>query len=123
MLKLCDDISIMLAIEPVDFRKGARSLLALCKEHYKQSVEQNIWYVFTNRRYIAIKILCIDDSGCWLATKYFDKGKLAFWPTSSTEMTEISSEQLQLIAAQKHPISANYSSAIPGLSRDFILTV
>ena len=70
--------------------------------------EVNIWFAFTNKKRIAVKIISLDSTGYWLATKYFAKGKLAFWPSGHATVTTLSAEQLELIINQKHPIAAQY---------------
>jgi len=103
-----EELHILLAIEPVDFRKGARRLLSLCQHELSVMPESLTWFVFTNKRQTAVKVLTVDTTGCWLATKYFDKGKLSFWPTDYNALTEITAEQLALIVDQRHPVTAHY---------------
>jgi transposase len=108
MLHYTGNQKILLAIEPVDFRKGAQSLVGLCREQLRLSTDICTWFVFTNRRRTAVKILSFDETGCWLATKYFARGKLAFWPTSYEQVSLLSADELELIVNQRHPIAANY---------------
>jgi hypothetical protein len=95
----CDDV--WLATEAVDFRKGARSLLALSRHVIGLSLTERKWLAFTNRKRTAVKVLAVDETGCWLSIKYFDKGTLAFWPKPGKSLVNITARQLSLLLDQR----------------------
>ena len=101
MLQYQNGDTILLATKPIDFRKGARSLLSLCRNSLAMAPKLRTWFVFANRKRTAVKILAIDATGCWLAIKYFDKGTLAFWPKPDLDVVSISSKQLTLLTEQR----------------------
>jgi transposase len=101
MLQLTPHHTILLAVYPVDFRKGIDGLAAVCRSSLSEDPFSGKLFVFTNRCKTAIKILLYDGNGFWLCLKRFSKGKLAWWP-SSTESSpqEIVSTHLQIILSQ-----------------------
>lgn len=100
MLQITPNNKILLALKPVDFRKGIDGLAALCRRILKQDPFSGSMFVFKNKRGTSIKILYYDGQGFWLFQKRLSKGKLAWWPSSKI-MEETSQElavhQLQLL--------------------------
>jgi len=60
MIQLVPQLKILLACEPVDFRKGIDSLAALCKGQLDQDPLSGIMLVFRNRSGTALKVLTYD---------------------------------------------------------------
>jgi len=80
MLHLTADSNILLAIEPVDFRKQIDGLASLCELHLKQEPRSGALFVFINRTKTMIRILCYQDNGFWLSTKRLSRGRYLYWP-------------------------------------------
>jgi len=80
MLSLTQETSILLAIEPVNFRGQIDYLVALCERELSQSPRSGQWFVFINRARTMIRILCYDENGYWLATKRLSRGRYSLWP-------------------------------------------
>jgi transposase len=57
MLQLVPQLRILLAVEPVDFRKGLDSLAALCRNPWQQDPFSGTLYVFRNRAATALKLV------------------------------------------------------------------
>jgi transposase len=55
MIQLVPQLKILLACQPVDFRKGIDSLAALCKAKLDQEPMSGAVFVFRNRRGTALK--------------------------------------------------------------------
>lgn len=85
MIPVSTQQCIYLQIEPIDFRKGLDSLIGVCRSQLKQNPFSGAIFAFKNRRSTAVKLLTYDGSGFWLMHKRFSKGKLAYWPKSTTE--------------------------------------
>lgn len=79
MLYLTQETSILLAIEPIDFRRQTDGLIALCQETLKQDPRSGQLFVFINRAHTMIRVLCYDHNGYWLATKRLSRGRYALW--------------------------------------------
>jgi hypothetical protein len=85
MLYLTQETSILLAIEPVDFRGQIDYLIALCEHRLSHSTRSGQWFVFINRAHTMIRVLCYDENGYWLATKRLSRGRYSLWPTELTQ--------------------------------------
>jgi hypothetical protein len=66
MIQLVPQLKILLACEPVDFRKGIDALAALCKSQLAQEPMSGAIFVFRNRSGTALKLLTYDGRGYWL---------------------------------------------------------
>jgi transposase len=62
MIQLVAQLKILLACQPVDFRKGLDSLLALCKGPLEQDPFSGTLFVFRNRAGTALKLLVYDGT-------------------------------------------------------------
>ena len=82
MLQITPQMKILVAVAPVDFRKGIDGLVQLCKETFKQDAFSGTLFVFRNRRATALKALVYDGQGFWLCHKRLSEGRFRWWPTS-----------------------------------------
>ena len=80
MLQLTPQSRILLALAPVDFRKGIDGLAAICRRHFARNPLDGAIYVFRNRAGTTLKLLCYDGQGFWLCTKRWSQGRLHRWP-------------------------------------------
>jgi transposase len=71
---------VLVAIEPVDFRRGIDGLAQLCRSVLKEDPMTGAVIVFRNRRQKAIRLLVYDGQGFWLCTKRLSQGRFRFWP-------------------------------------------
>lgn len=85
MLHLTNQSRILLAINPVDFRKGLDSLIALCRQQLYCDARSGVNFVFINRSRTMIRVLSYDVNGYWLATKRLSKGRYHQWPKGSVD--------------------------------------
>ena len=63
MIQITPHMRILLAVEPVDFRKGIDGLAQLCRQKLQSDPMTGAVFVFSNRRRKALKILCYDGQG------------------------------------------------------------
>jgi transposase len=80
VLQITPQTRILLAIKPVDFRKGIDGLAAICRSELKQDPFSGSMFVFSNRRQTSLKVLMYDGQGFWLCMKRLSKGRLVYWP-------------------------------------------
>ena len=106
MLQITPQHRLLLAVEPVDFRKGICGLKGLCFNHLELNPFSGTVFAFTNRSRTSVKLLVYDASGFWLCQKRFSKGKLAWWPTSSNKTAPIRASELMVLLAQGNPEKA-----------------
>src|SRR5580700_2173148 len=68
LIQITPQIRILVAVEPVDARKGIDSLAQLCREKLTADPFSGCLFIFRSRRGTAIKLLAYDGQGFWLAT-------------------------------------------------------
>lgn len=107
MLQLVPQMRVLLAYEPVDFRKGIDGLVAVCRQKLQQDPFSGSVFLFRNRNGTAIKLLVYDSQGFWLCLKRFSQGRLRWWPKSTGEaLTPLAAQQLQVLLYNGDPITA-----------------
>ena len=80
MIQITPTMRILVAIEPVDLRKGIDGLAQLCREKLAADPFSGCLFMFRSRRGTAIQILGYDGQGYWLAQKRLSKGRFGWWP-------------------------------------------
>ena len=88
MLQITPQMKILVAVAPVDFRKGIDGLSAVCKTLLEQDPFSGTVFVFRNRRATAIKVLVYDGQGFWLCQKRLSEGRFRWWPTAKSASTD-----------------------------------
>ena len=104
MIQLAPQVRILLAVEPVDFRKGIDGLAGICRR-----LDLNPFcgylFVFRNRSATSLKIITYDGQGYWICQKRLSKGKFRFWPEGQTT-ARLAADELQAILWNKEPEKA-----------------
>jgi transposase len=110
MLQLVPQLRILLAVEPVDFRKGIDSLAALCRDQWQQDPYSGTLFVFRNKDATALKLLVYDGRGFWLCWRRLSQGRLSWWPTAKdAALHPLAAPQLMVLLYQGHPEQAHFS--------------
>ncbi|HKE28818.1 MAG TPA: IS66 family insertion sequence element accessory protein TnpB [Bryobacteraceae bacterium] len=99
MIQLSPTMRILVAIEPVDLRKGIDGLAQLCREKLATDPFSGCLFIFRSRRGTAIKALAYDGQGYWLAQKRLSKGRFRWWPQASEPATRLETYEAQLLMA------------------------
>ena len=81
MIQITPQMRILVAIEPVDGRKGIDSLARLCQDKLQADPFSGCLFVFRSRRGTSIRILVYDGQGFWLAQKRPSQGRFVWWPS------------------------------------------
>ena len=115
MIQITPHMRILVAIEPVDFRRGIDGLAALCRQVLQSDPLTGTLFVFCSRRGHSIKLLMHDGQGFWLAQKRLSRGRFAHWPRSGDGPSgQLDSHQLHaLIWNQEQTGAATLWKAIP----------
>ena len=103
LIQLTPQLRILVAIEAIDARKGMDSLAQLCREKLSADPFSGCVFIFRSRRGTAIKLLCYDGQGFWLATKRLSKGRFKWWPTGQEPARTLRVHQAQLLIAAGNP--------------------
>jgi transposase len=93
MIGIPPGVRILIAMRPVDFRKGADSLAALAKEAFRQDLFSGTVLVFRAKRGDRVKIVAWDGSGLVMLWKRLDQGAFK-WPPITDGVMRLSSAQL-----------------------------
>lgn len=110
MIQLTPQMHILLAVEPVDFRKGIDSLAAVCRQTLQADPFSGHIFVFRNKNSTALKILMYDGQGFWLCQKRLSKGRFNWWPINSDlEAKVLAVHELQLLLWNGNPATINIS--------------
>ena len=104
MIQVTPQMRILVAVEPVDFRKGIDGLSRLCREALGDPFSGTV-FVFRNRRRTAIKILVYDGQGFWLCLKRLSKGRFRYWPEGIREKV-LEAHELQVLISGGDPAAA-----------------
>lgn len=96
MIQITPQMRILVAVDPVDFRRGIDGMARLCREVLDSDPFVGWLFVFRNRRATAIKILTYDSQGFWLAHKRLSQGRFRWWPTHASHAgAPLDAHQLQ----------------------------
>ena len=78
MLQVTPQMRVLVAIEPVDFRRGIDGLARICREQLEADPFSGWLFVFRNRSASAVKILVYDSQGFWLAQNHLSSHCTSF---------------------------------------------
>lgn len=110
MIQTSAAMRILVAVQPVDFRKGIDGLAAVCRQQLEQDPMSGWAFVFRNRRATAVKILLYDGQGFWLCQKRLSQGHFGWWPAgrpsadgARVTAKTLAAHQLQVLLAGGNP--------------------
>jgi transposase len=97
---------ILVAVEPVDGRKGIDGLAALCKQRLSEDPFSGCIFVFRTRRGMSIRLLTYDGQGFWLAQKRLSQGRFRTWPQGDAASYALEYYQAHVLLAAGNPAVA-----------------
>jgi len=104
VIQLTPHMRILVAIEPVDFRKGIDGLARLCRDVLARDPFEGAVFVFRNRNRKMIRLLCYDGQGFWLCQKRLSTGRFRYWPTAGESgVKTLACHQVQLLLSGGDP--------------------
>jgi transposase len=96
---------ILVAVEPVDFRRGIDGLARVCREALQSDPFAGWLFVFRNRRGTSIKTLSYNGRGFWLCQMRLSSGRFRYWPESAKEACQVfEAHELQVLLAGGNPV-------------------
>ena len=99
MIQISAQMRVLVAIEPVDGRKGIDSLVRLCQDKLAEDPFSGCVFIFRSRRGSSIRLLSYDGQGYWLAQKRLSKGRFVWWPVADTLTKGLEAHEAQLLMA------------------------
>jgi transposase len=107
MIAITPQMRILVAVQPVDFRKGIDGLVALCRQVLAVDPLGGTLFVFCSRRRHALKCLSYDGQGFWLMQKRLSQGRFTGWPKTDGRATvRLDPHQLHLLLWNGDPFQA-----------------
>lgn len=106
MLQLTPQMRILVAVEPVDGRKGIDGLAQLCRERLAEDPFSGCIFVFRNRGGTSVRLLAYDGQGFWLAQKRLSKGRFKMWPDAEQPGLSLQAHQVHVLLAAGNPAHA-----------------
>lgn len=106
MLQLTPTTRILVAIEPVDFRRGIDGLARLCRDVLGDDPFTGAVFTFRNRSGSSIKLLAYDGQGYWLCQKRLSQGRFRNWPSDPAVSARLLAHELQLLLFDGDPRAA-----------------
>ncbi|MBI2266886.1 MAG: IS66 family insertion sequence element accessory protein TnpB [Armatimonadetes bacterium] len=104
MLQITPHMRILVAVEPVDGRKGIDSLVRLCRQRLGDDPFSGCLFIFRTRGGTVIKILVYDGQGFWLAQKRLSQGRFRWWPEGTGPVRALEAHQAQMLLAAGDPM-------------------
>lgn len=119
MIQITPQMRILVAVEPVDFRKGIDALARVCRQMLHSDPFSGALFVFRNRRGKAIRILAYDGQGFWLCQKRLSQGRFGFWPSGTEAAKGLLAHELQVLLSAGNPAGTQapppWRAVSPGL--------
>ena len=97
MIQLTPQMRILVAVEPVDFRKGIDGLTRVTRDVLSRDPFSGWVFVFRNRRRTAVKLLVYDGQGFWLCIKRLSAGKFRYWPAGPVKERVLEAHAAQVL--------------------------
>ena len=124
MIQVTPHMRILVALSPVDFRKGIDGLAHCCREVMESDPFSGHVFVFRNRLGTSLKILTYDGQGFWLCQKRLSKGRIKWWPKSGeSEINRLTAQELQILLWNGNPEDVRMADqwkpigSFPGVAR------
>lgn len=115
MIQITPQMRILVATEPVDFRRGIDGLAQLCRSRLLADPFTGTVFVFRSRRGTSIKLLVYDGQGFWLCQKRLSRGRFPFWPRAEKNAgVSLRAHELQVLLCGGDPMATR---AVPDWRR------
>jgi transposase len=104
MIQVTPQMRVLVAVEPVDFRRGIDGLAQQCRAALGEEPFSGTVFVFRNRQRTALKLLVYDGQGFWLCHKRLSTGRFRWWPTSAEAASApLQAHELQVLLSGGDP--------------------
>jgi len=103
VIQVTPHMRVLVAVEPVDFRRGIDGLACHCRKALGENPLEGTVFVFRNRRRTGLRILVYDGQGFWLCYKRLSSGRLRWWPTSASAVAALRSHELAVLISAGNP--------------------
>ncbi|OYD64274.1 UNVERIFIED_ORG: IS66 Orf2 like protein [Burkholderia sp. CF145] len=109
MFRFEADLKVFVHREPIDFRAGINSLVALVEQSMQLDPFARAVFAFHNRRRNRVKLLFYERTGFWLMLRRLEQDHFV-WPRRTQAVIELTTEELHWLlegidvdAVRRHP--------------------
>lgn len=102
---------VLVAVEPVDFRRGIDGLAQCCRAKLNEDPFTGAVFLFRSRSHKAIKLLVYDGQGFWLCTKRLSAGRFRYWPASAHATASLLAHEVHVLLSGGDPSSTDAAPA------------
>lgn len=106
MMAVMPQMRVLVAVEPIDMRKGIDGLVAVCRQGLQAEPMDGTLFVFRSRRGHTLKILAYDGQGFWLCQKRLSQGRFTWAPGGEGATRRLDAHQLQVLLWNGDPVRA-----------------
>ena len=104
MIQITAHMRIIVAVDPVDFRKGIDGLAAVCRQQLQMDPFGGTLFVFANKSRQALRILVYDGQGFWLCHKRLSQGRFAWnFHAGGADVCSLAARELQVLLWNADP--------------------
>jgi len=104
LIQITPQMRILVAVEPVDFRRGIDGLAQVCRDTLAADPFSGTVFVFRGRAGTSIKLLTFDGQGYWLCQKRLSKGRFRWWPPKANSASAgLLAHELQVLICGGDP--------------------
>jgi transposase len=112
MIQITPQMRVLVAVDPVDFRRGIDGLAQLCRSRLDADPFGGTVFVFRSRRGTSIRLLVYDGQGFWLCQKRLSQGRFRFWPSAGKEAgASLRAHELQVLLCGGDPAATRAAPA------------
>lgn len=112
MIPLTARTPILLALQPIDFRKQIDGLVAHCRNVLTVDPKSGTFFIFINRARTMIRVLVFDHNGYWVMTKRLSRGTFQ-WPSGTTPLSPMNASKLVRLLRNGTQDSVNFTRKQP----------
>lgn len=110
MIALAPQVRVLVARDPVDFRRGIDGLVRVCRDQLGSDPFSGAVFAFRNRPGTAVKLLIYDGQGFWLCHKRLSTGRFRHWPKGEEVGSRLLAQELQVLLSGGSPSGARMAS-------------
>lgn len=108
MIQITPRMRVLVAVEPVDFRRGIDGLAQQCRTTLGEEPFTGTVFVFRNRQRTALKLLVYGGQGFWLCHERLSKGRFRWWPMlADAAAAPLRAHELQVLLCGGNPTATN----------------
>ena len=112
MIQITAPMKVLVALDPVDFRRGIDGLAQACRQQLQADPFSGTLFVFRSRAGTSVKVLAFSGDGFWMCQKRLSKGRFKWWPPKADSASAgLLAHELQVLICGGDPQGAKVPPA------------